>query len=550
MHVPSALIMRVEPPNIKVFVSSESKGNPYEADELAPLNTGLYCETVMKTCQPLLVPDALRDEAWKSNPDIKLGMISYLGVPISWPDGEVFGTICVLDNKSNEYSKPYLRLLHQLRDAVQIDLQRLAAQHRQLEERETKIRRLVDANIIGIYIWELDGRLLEANDTFLRMVGYDREDLISGRVRWTDLTPLEWRDRTARAQEELKRTGAVQPFEKEYLRKDGSRVPVLIGSAAFDEQRDQGVAFVLDLTERKRAEAEARESERRYREALMELAHVNRVTTMGQLTASISHEMKQPIGAVVANAEAGLNWLDAQPPELNRVRQTLGCIITDGLRAGEIIGRIQGLIKKAPPRREEMEINAAVLEVIALTRGEVVKNGVSVRTQLADGLPLIRVDRIQLQQVVLNLIINAVEAMSAVREEPRELLISTDRDALNGVLVSLRDSGPGLDPASLEHVFDPFYTTKPSGMGMGLSICRSIVEAHGGRIWAGANETRGAVFQFSLPLERDEIISAEYAGPCRRAEKADTESENESPFSATADVFTEIGRGALAHVAR
>nr|WP_276486209.1 ATP-binding protein [Bradyrhizobium zhanjiangense] len=538
MHVPSALIMRVEPPNIKVFVSSESKGNPYEPNELAPLNTGLYCETVMKTCQPLLVPDALRDEAWKSNPDIKLGMISYLGVPISWPDGEVFGTICVLDNKSNEYSKPYLRLLHQLRDAVQIDLQRLAAQHRQLEERETKIRRLVDANIIGIYIWELDGRLLEANDTFLRLVGYDREDLISGRVRWTDLTPLEWRDRTARAQEELKRTGAVQPFEKEYLRKDGSRVPVLIGSAAFDEQRDQGVAFVLDLTERKRAEAEARENERRYREALMELAHVNRVTTMGQLTASISHEMKQPIGAVVANAEAGLNWLDAQPPELNRIRQTLGWIITDSLRAGEIIGRIQGLIKKAPPRREEMEINAAVLEVIALTHGEVVKNGVSVRTHLAEGLPLIRVDRVQLQQVVLNLIINAVEAMSAVREEPRELLISTDRDALNGVLVSLRDSGPGLDPASLEHVFDPFYTTKPSGMGMGLSICRSIVEAHGGRIWAGANETRGAVFQFSLPLERDETSSTEYAGQCRRSEKADTDRENESPFYATADVPT------------
>jgi len=538
MHVPSALIMRVEPPNIKVFVSSESKGNPYEPNELAPLNTGLYCETVMKTCQPLLVPDALRDEAWKSNPDIKLGMISYLGVPISWPDGEVFGTICVLDNKSNEYSKPYLRLLHQLRDAVQIDLQRLAAQHRQLEERETKIRRLVDANIIGIYIWELDGRLLEANDTFLRLVGYDREDLISGRVRWTDLTPLEWRDRTARAQEELKRTGAVQPFEKEYLRKDGSRVPVLIGSAAFDEQRDQGVAFVLDLTERKRAEAEARENERRYREALMELAHVNRVTTMGQLTASISHEMKQPIGAVVANAEAGLNWLDAQPPELNRIRQTLGWIITDSLRAGEIIGRIQGLIKKAPPRREEMEINAAVLEVIALTHGEVVKNGVSVRTHLAEGLPLIRVDRVQLQQVVLNLIINAVEAMSAVREEPRELLISTDRDALNGLLVSLRDSGPGLDPASLEHVFDPFYTTKPSGMGMGLSICRSIVEAHGGRIWAGANETRGAVFQFSLPLERDETSSTEYAGQCRRSEKADTDRENESPFYATADVPT------------
>jgi PAS domain S-box-containing protein len=512
VHVPSALIMRVDPPNIKVFVSSESKGNPYEPDELAPLNTGLYCETVMKTCQPLLVPDALRDEEWKSNPDIKLGMISYLGVPISWPDGEVFGTICVLDNKRNEYSKPYLRLLLLLREAVQQDLRRLTTQHRQIEERETKIRRLVDANIIGIYIWELAGRLLEANDTFLRMVGYDREDLISGSVRWTDLTPLEWRDRTARAQEELKMTGVVQPFEKEYLRRDGSRVPVLIGSAAFDEQRDQGVAFVLDLTERKRAEAEARENERRYREALMELAHANRVTTMGQLTASIVHEISQPIAATVTNAEAGLNWLGAQPPNLEGVRQTLGCIISDGVRAGDVIDRIRANIKKAPARKEGLGINKAVLEVIALTGREVVKNGVSVRTQLAEGLPLVQADRVQLQQVILNLIINAVEAMSGVGEGSRELLISTGRDLLNGVLVSLRDSGPGLDPASLEHLFDAFYTTKSSGMGMGLSICRSIVEAHGGRIWAGANEPRGAVFQFSLPLERDEAVSAEFAG--------------------------------------
>ncbi|QQN67381.1 PAS domain S-box protein [Bradyrhizobium diazoefficiens] len=435
--------------------------------------------------------------------------MSYLGVPISWPDGEVFGTICVLDNKRNEYSKPYLRLLLQLRDAVQHDLRRLATQQRQLEQRETKIRRLVDANIIGIYIWEFNGRLLEANDIFLRIVGYDREDLISGRVRWTDLTPLDWRDRTAHAHEELKRTGVVHPFEKEYLRKDGSRVPVLIGSAAFDEQRDQGVAFVLDLTERKRAEAEARESEWRYREALMELAHANRVTTMGQLTASISHEINQPIAAVVSNAEAGLNWLDAQRPDLERVRQTLGWIISDGIRASEIIGRIRALIKKAPPRTEDLEINEALLEVIALAREEMLKNGVSVRTQLADSLPLVRADRVQLQQVVLNLIINAIEAMSGVSEGARELMIGTGRDALNGVLVSLRDSGPGLDPARLEHIFDAFYTTKSSGMGMGLTICRSIVEAHGGRIWASANEPRGAVFQFLLPLKGGETVSAE-----------------------------------------
>lgn len=528
MHVSAALIVRVDPSNVTVFVSSKSEGNPYELDNLAPL-AGHFCETVVKTRRPLLVPDALKDEWWKSNPDIKLGMISYLGVPISWPNGEIFGTLCIHDNKRNDYSKPYLKLLLQLRDAVQHDLRRFTTKHRLLEERETKIRHLVDANVIGIHIWKLEGRILEANDTFLRIVGYDREDLISGRVRWTDLTPLEWRDRSALAREELEATGVIQPFEKEYFRKDGSRVPVLVGSAAFDEQRDHGVSFVLDLTERKRVEAEARESERRYREALMELAHANRVTTMGQLTASISHEMKQPIAAIVTNAGAALNWLDAKPPDLERVRQTLDWIVSDGNRAGEIIGRIQALIKKAPPRREGTNINEAVLEVIALTHGEVVKNRVSVRTELAEGLPLIQADRVQLQQVILNLIINAVEAMSDVGEEARELLIRTRRDALNGVLVNLQDSGPGLDLASIEHLFDAFYTTKSSGMGMGLSICRSIVEAHGGRIWARANEPRGAVFQFSLPLERDETVSAKEDGQCRGPEKADKESENHSP---------------------
>src|ERR1700740_2944774 len=225
MHVPSALIMKVEPPNIRVFVSSESEGNPYEPNEAASLNTGLYCETVMKTRKPLVVPDALRDEEWKSNPDIKLGMISYLGVPISWPDGEIFGTICVLDAKRNEYNELYRKLLLQWRDVLQDDLRSLVALHSELEEREAKIRRLVDANIIGIVIWNLEGQTLDANDAFLRMVGYEREDLISGRLRWTDMTPPEWRDRAAQALAELKNTGTIRPFEKEYLRKNGSRVP-------------------------------------------------------------------------------------------------------------------------------------------------------------------------------------------------------------------------------------------------------------------------------------------------------------------------------------
>jgi len=296
MHVPSALIMKVEPPNIKVFVASESKGNPWERDEVASLNGGTYCETVMETRQLLLVPDALQDDEWKSNPDIELGMISYLGLPISWPDGEIFGTICVLDSKRNEYSEVYRKLLLQCRDVSQADLRSLVTVHRELE-----------------------------------------------------------------------------------------------------------------------------------------------------------------------------------------------------------------LIKRAPPRKDRLDINEAIREMIELTRGEAVNNGVSMRTKLADGLPIIQADRVELQRVLLNLIVNAIEAMSGVDSESRELLITTGQAEPNGVLVALKDSGPGLAPASLERVFDPFYTTKPGGLGMGLSLCRSIIEAHGGRLWATANIPQGATFQFTLPAHPDNI---------------------------------------------
>src|SRR5712672_1912011 len=265
MHVPSASIMRVDPPHIKVFVSSTSKGNPCEP---GALDTGPYCETVMKTGQPLLVPDALENEAWKANPHIGLGMISYLGVPISWPDGRIFGTICVRDNKRKEYSEAYLKLLLHFRDMLQVDLKSLARLHGEIEEREAKIRRLVDANIIGIIIWDLEGRILEANDAFLHMVGYDRGDLASGRMRWNDLTPAEWRERDERARAELSSTGTVQPYEKEYFRKDGGRVPVLIGGALFEQSGSEGVAFVLDLTERNRAEGALRESEYKLRKII------------------------------------------------------------------------------------------------------------------------------------------------------------------------------------------------------------------------------------------------------------------------------------------
>jgi PAS domain S-box-containing protein len=379
--------------------------------------------------------------------------------------------------------------------------------YRELAEREAKIRRLVEANIIGIFLWDGDGHILEANDAFLGIVGYEREDLVAGRLRSTALTPPEYQAASQRAAEEIRIIGSCRPYEKEYLRKDGRRIPVLLGAATFEDGGTQGVAFVLDLTERKRAE-----DERRHHEVQMALAHANRVATMGRLTASIAHEVNQPIAATLTNAQAALRWLGLQPSELEEARQALGRIVRDAKRAGDIIGRIRALVEKALPQRAELEINEAIREVLALLHGEVVKAGVSVRTELAEDLPRVQGDRIQLQQVILNLIVNAIEAMRDVGEGARVLLVRTWPDEAGGVLVTVQDSGPGLDPAKLERLFEAFYTTKPDGLGVGLSICRSILEAHGGRLWANANEPRGAVFQFSLPPETAETLPAEHAG--------------------------------------
>jgi C4-dicarboxylate-specific signal transduction histidine kinase len=321
-------------------------------------------------------------------------------------------------------------------------------------------------------------------------------------MRWADLTPPDWRDSNDARIEQQKSSGRFEPFEKEYTRKDGSRVPVLIGGATFEAGANQGVAFVLDLTGRKRAEQALGESERRYREAQLELAHANRVATIGQLTASIAHEVNQPITAAVTYALAARRWLSAAPANLQEVDDALSFIVKEGNRAGEVVGRIRALIKKAPARKDAVAINDAILEVVAISRTEAANHGVSVRTQLAEGLPAIQGDRVQLQQVLLNLIINAIEAMREAGAEERELLISS-RNEPDGVSVEVRDSGPGFAPADLERVFEAFYTTKPGGLGLGLSICRSIVEAHNGRLGASANMPRGAVFEFTVPPHPD-----------------------------------------------
>jgi PAS domain S-box-containing protein len=496
--------------------------------------------------------------------------------------------------------------------------------YRDLEEREAKIRRLVDANIMGIFIWDLQGKILQTNEAFLQMLEYSREDLLSGRVHWRDLTPAEWRNRDESAVAELKATGAAQPFQKEYLRKDGSRVPVLFGAAMFEGSGNEGVAFVLDLSEQKRAEEALRASEERWsklaenssggialiapdgrfiaanlalqkmlgyseeelqgrtltditheedraateariqeghqgerriyrvekrylhkdgriiwadvslvfvpasgsnsaffsaviidrtdrkraeealQKAQAELAHVTRIMTMGEITSSIAHEINQPLGAIVNYGNACLRLLTAPSANLTQVTAALSAIVNDANRASAIIARIRALSKKAPPEMAALQVSDAVTDILALVRNELTGRQIALKTVLPGDLPPVLGDRIQLQQVLLNLVMNSIEAMSKVSPDQRQLVIEAQPHVSENksfVLVSVTDSGVGLQAEDLPRVFETFYTTKADGMGMGLAISRSIVEAHGGRLWATLNANLGATFQLMLPVQ-------------------------------------------------
>jgi len=488
---------------------------------------------------------------------------------------------------------------------------------------EARVRRLVDANVVGIVMFTLDGAIIEANEAFLKMVKYRREDITSGRVRWKDLTPSEWRDCDEKAVAQLKTTGVFEPFEKEYFRKDGSRVPILLGGALFEENENEGVAFILDLSEQKRAEEVLRHSEAflaqaqhlsrigsyswreatdeiawsdelyriyelesgvpvtpelirsrvhpedltlyekiieqarnggkdfewRYRllmpdqsikymhavahatqdrngqleyvaavqdvtarqlseealdKARTDLAHVARVMSLGSLAASIAHELNQPLSGIVTNASTCRRMLAAPSPNIEGALETARRTIRDASRASEVIKRLRALFTGKETSIEPVNLNDAVEEVIALSLSGLQRNQVAVRSELAEGLPPVMGDRVQLQQVVLNLLRNGSDAMSAVDDRPRHLVIKTKQDEGDRVRLSVKDVGVGFEPQAADRLFERFYTTKRDGMGIGLSVSKFIIESHQGRIWAELNDGPGATFSFSIPHGRSE----------------------------------------------
>lgn len=483
---------------------------------------------------------------------------------------------------------------------------------------ESKVRCLVEANVVGIAMWNLDGVITEANESFLHMVQYDREDLASGHVRWADLTPPEWRECDYWAIAQLKATGAFLPYEKEFVRKDGSRVPVLLGGALFEGSGNEGVAFILNLNKQKRAQEELRRSEaflaeaqrlthigsyswrvatneikwseqlyriyefeagiplalelirsrvhpedftlyekmveqaqndandfewqyrlvmpdhsikylhavahatrdqngqleyiaavqdvtaRRLAEeardkARSELAHVARVITLGTMTASIAHELNQPLSGIVTNASTCQRMLGAEPPNIKGALETARRTIRDANRASEVITRLRALFSRKETATESVDLSEATREVIALSLSGLRRNGIVVQADLADNLPPVTGDRIQLQQVILNLFHNATDAMSSIDDRPRELLIRTEIDPGNQIRLSVKDSGAGFPLEDADKMFSAFHTTKTDGMGIGLSISRSIIEAHRGHLSAVRNDGPGSTFSFSIP---------------------------------------------------
>ncbi|SHH12025.1 trifunctional serine/threonine-protein kinase/ATP-binding protein/sensor histidine kinase [Bradyrhizobium erythrophlei] len=456
--------------------------------------------TVIRTRESVILEDASAQNPFSADEYLRQKHArSVLCLPLV-KQSKLIGVLYLENNlASHVFTPARISVLELLASQAAISLEN-ARLYSDLREREARIRRLVDSNIIGVMIWDFQGRIVEANQTILDMFGYSREELLSGRIKWAELTPAEWTRADQDALAQVSATGSCRPYEKEYFRKDGSRVAVLIAGALFEWKRDEGVAFVIDMTDRKRAEEKLRSSEQRLLDAQMELAHLTRVTALGELTASIAHEVNQPLAGVVANAESGLRWLRRETPDLDAACRSLEWIIDDGHRASEVIRRVRSLAHKASVEKLPLDVNDVAREVIALVQRELTSHRVSLRTELAPALPMILGDRVQLQQVIINLVMNGNEAMQAVMDRPRELVIRSRQDGAQQVLLSVTDCGVGISVENADRLFNPFFTTKSSGMGMGLSICRSIVETHGGRLWATANVPHGATLQFTLPV--------------------------------------------------
>jgi PAS domain S-box-containing protein len=498
MHVPSAVVTRIEPPHTcyTTLVTSASKGNPFPIDQIFSMDIGTFCETVIKNREPLLVTNALEDDQWKSAPETGVGMVSYLGFPVLWPDGRMFGTICVLDDKANRYSDLYQELLVHCRDVLQGDLQTLVRLGNELEEQREHLSELFARVPEAVVMVDRDSRVTRVNPEFTKIFGYTAAEAIGQRLK--DLiTPDDVQDEVEGFTHRMVQTEDVFAVETVRRHKNGTRVPVSLICVPLSSNRSGNSCYVIcrDMTETKRLQDE----QRRYHDIQLELAHANRIATLAQLSASIAHELNQPLTGIMTNCGTCLRMLTSDPQNVDGASEAVRRTMRDGHRASEVITRLRALFNKKEPASDSVNLNEATREVIALSLDELQNRRVIVRTELADDVQFVTADRVQLQQVVLNLLRNALDAMNTVDDRPRELLIRTEREEGDCVRLSVKDAGVGFDPQTTDRLFEAFYSTKNDGMGVGLSVSRSIIENHQGRLWAVLNDGPGATFSFSVP---------------------------------------------------
>ena len=487
----AGLLMLAEATVDATGVRVQLRERPVSADDLAES----VVQYVTRTQETVILDDAWTSDRFSTDVYIRRAHArSILCLPLM-KQGRLVAVL-YLENHlaSGVFTPARIAVLQVLAPQAAMSLEN-SRLYRELELREAKIRRLVDANIVGVAITRVDSTIIDANDAALEIVGYTREDVRAGRVGWRELTPPEWQEASNRAVAQLQATGRFDVFEKELLRRDGSRVPVLVAGAAVDDTRQESVVFVIDLTERKRAEQERD----RLRQLQADLAHVNRISMMGELTASLAHELKQPITAAITDAKTSLRWLGRDQPDVERARKATTRAVNNGVRAAEIIDRLRAFYKKdTRPRREGSTCTRSSARCWFWCEARRANTRcVCVRISPPSDYK-VTADRVQLQQVLMNLMLNGIEAMSGSGGE----LTITSRVAQDGQLtISISDTGVGLPTGQSDQIFAPFFSTKPQGTGMGLAISRSIVESHGGRLWATANAGRGATFHFTLPAE-------------------------------------------------
>jgi PAS domain S-box-containing protein len=371
--------------------------------------------------------------------------------------------------------------------------EREIAQRRQIEAElrrsEARFRRLFEANIIGVMFSDIYGNVTDVNEAFLQMTGYSRADLP---LRWDKMTPPEWFHLTQLSLEQMVRNGTVKPLEKEYIRKDGSRVPVLIGGALLDRENWRCVFFVLDLTQRRLAEEQVRE-------VSLQLEHASRLSVMGELLADMAHEIHQPLGVITNYANGTLRRLKNKQLKVRELKERLRDIAAESMRVAKVLRRIREFIRRREPDRKLVNLNTIVMDSLQFTRFERREHRVAVMVRPDRELPDVQADPVQLTQVVVNLLSNAIHAVSSPRCEFPKILISTYVNDDDMAEIAVADNGPGIAAADVPRIFDRFFTTKSSGLGLGLPISRSIVESHGGQLTCDSQPGESTVFRVTLP---------------------------------------------------